>query len=203
MIRILVLFAIALAYSITRYVVFKPSNLEHLPVFVVNKAVSMGAALCFAMAFWRQWRRRRGHEGGDDPDVWFRAGVCGALMHIPMSLAILRPSYFKGFFDGDKLSFGGEAVFLFGACTAAGIYLVTRPHVSPTPRWWISLGTMTALFGHTLAMGLARGLNINASHGYLPPMWLISLIGIGAGLAFVLMSRPAGEARGAPSVGGG
>lgn len=88
------------------------------------------------------------------------------------------------------MSFNGEMVFLFGALTAGGIYLLTRTHWTALHRWWLSLGTMLTLFTHTLCMGIARGVNINRTHAYLPPMWLLSLIGIALGVAFLLMNRP-------------
>lgn len=84
----------------------------------------------------------------------------------------------------------GEAVFLFGALTAVGIYMLTRQDWSRLHRWGLSLATMLVLFTHTLFMGLSRGLNINASHAYLPPMWLLSLVGIALGVLFLIGDRP-------------
>jgi hypothetical protein len=81
----------AVLYAVVRYAVFMPQNYEHLPVNVGNKGVSMAAALCFATAFWRQWQHTRGAAGGTDPAAWFRAGVFGAVCHVPLSLSILRP----------------------------------------------------------------------------------------------------------------
>ena len=194
LLKIVLLYGVSMGYSAVRYIVFAPQNLEHLPVFVLNKGISMAAALCFAMAFWVQWRRLRGAidggMGGIEPATWFRAGVVGVFAHIPMSLAILRPAYFKEFFLGERFSFTGEAVFLFGAATAGGIYLLSRTTWSQRDRWWLSLATLATLLAHTLCMGIARGLNINRSHAYLPPMWLLSLIGIALGMIFLLMSRP-------------
>lgn len=184
------LYVAALVYAVVRYVVFAPKNLDHLPVFVVNKGVSMAAALCFVAGFWAQWRRSRGKSNGTDPGTWFRAGVFGAVAHIPMSLAILRPDYFAEFFAGNRLSFNGEAIVLFGGLTAGTVYLLGRANWTPRQRWWLSLGSVAVLAGHTLCMGIARGLNINASHAYLPPMWLLSLVGVVAGAWFLLLSRP-------------
>ena len=149
----------------------------------------MAAAFCFALAFWYQWRGRdRPH--GAEAAAWFRAGIFGAFVHVPMSLAILRPGYFKEFFAGDRLSFNGEAVFLFGALTAGGIYLLGRTHWTAQQRWWLSVATVATLFTHTLCMGIARGLNINSSHGYLPPMWQLSVVGIALGAGLLLRSYP-------------
>lgn len=184
------LYLLCALYALLRYVAFMPENRANLPVFVLNKAVAMGAALCFVLAFWLQWRRRLGRAQGQDPALWFRAGLAGVVVHIPMALTILSPAYFEEFFAGDRFSFNGEAVVMFGAFAAAGVFLLTRPAWSPDQRWALSLATMGLLLGHTLAMGLARGLNVTRSHGYLPPMWLLSLLGIALGLGFVLMSRP-------------
>jgi hypothetical protein len=42
-------------------------------------------------------------------------------------------------------------------------------------------------------MGYCRGLNINASHAYLPPMWLISAVMIFVGIVVLLLTRPKPE----------
>ncbi len=187
---VMTLWLASLAYAVVRYVAFAPKNLENLPVFVLNKGVSMAAALCFAAAFLQQWRQGRGRSVGVEPGLWFRAGVYGVIAHIPMSLVVLRPAYFKEFFNGDRLNFGGEAVFLFGALTAGAVYLHHRAGWTALKRWTLSLVTLGLLFGHVLAMGICRGLNINRSHAYLPPMWLLSLIAVVAGIIFLLASRP-------------
>ncbi|MCW5767124.1 MAG: hypothetical protein KIT19_00430 [Phycisphaeraceae bacterium] len=195
---IVALFACSIIYSAIRYVAFAPKNLENLPVFVVNKGVSMAAALCFLAAFVQQFRRQRGATIGVQPSSWFRAGVFGAIWHIPMSLAVLRPAYFKEFFipateaaaASGRMSFAGEMVFCFGGLAAGGLYLLTRQQWTPLQRWWLSVGAMVMLQVHVLAMGYCRGLNINASHAYMPPMWLLSAVGVFACLVVLLVSRP-------------
>lgn len=198
---ILALFATSIIYSAIRYVVFAPKNLENLPVFVVNKGVSMAAALCFVAAFVQQLRRQRGAAIRLEPASWFRAGIFGAIWHVPMSLAILLPSYFKEFFAAareaaaatGRMGFAGEMVFCFGGLAAAMVYLLTRPNWTALQRWWLSLAAILMLQTHVLAMGYCRGLNINASHAYLPPMWLLSAVGIFVGVVVLLLSRPKPE----------
>ena len=188
--RILWLYGASVLYSVVRYAVFAPQNFQNLPIFIVNKGVAMAVALCFAVAFWQQLRMRDAAVRAQAAAAWFRAGIWGICAHIPMSLSLLRPGYFPEFFSAERFSFNGEAVLLFGALTTGGVYLLTRTHWTAALRWRLSMLTMTALFAHTLFMGIARGVNIKASHGYLPPMWLLSLIGIAAGIAFLLRSRP-------------
>lgn len=189
--RIVLVYGLAVAYSILRYVVFAPENLRHLPALVVNKGVSMAAAICFAWALFQQGWRLRGTAVSSDPAAWFRAGLFGVFVHIPLSLAILRPAYFKEFFLNERLSFNGEAVFLFGGLTAGGLYLLGRSGWTERHRWWLAIATLTTLFAHVLCMGIARGLNLHAGHGYLPPMWLLSLAAIAAGIASLIRNRPA------------
>jgi hypothetical protein len=203
------LYLLSIAYSVVRYVVFAPKNAEHIPVFIVNKGLSMAAALCFTTAFFLQLRQLRRStspppEPANPPAThWFRAGVFGVIAHIPLSLTILQPSYFKEFFldpsaasaAGPRLSWSGEMVFLFGALGAAGVYLLTRATWSALARWQLSLATMLVLLAHVCWMGYNRGLNINASHAYLPPMWLLSALGLAAGVAFLLLSKPATNTR--------
>jgi hypothetical protein len=284
---IIVVYVASIVYSVVRYVAFAPKNVEHIPAFIVNKGVSMAAAICFAVAFWTLAReaglRRRTQEGighqasgirreqgaaggswqvapGADlrmPDAgsqmplaapaltpptaptaptasarWFRAGVFGVIWHIPVSLAILRPSYFKEFFlpapklasdaaggvsgaaggagaqpgvltdallaqlsGGPRMSTAGEMVFMFGGLATALLFLNLRPpaFITPIARWWLSLAFMLCLTAHVASMGYSRGLNINITHAYLPPMWLLSVIALGLGVVYVLLTRPRGR----------
>ncbi|MEX2214642.1 MAG: hypothetical protein WD768_10970 [Phycisphaeraceae bacterium] len=192
---ILGLYSICITYSVIRYIVFAPKNIEHLPIFIVNKGWSMAAALSFVFGFFQQMRKDRGATLSVEPSAWFRAGVYGSIAHIPMSLAILRPGYFKEFFiaDGARMSFYGEMVFLFGGITAACVYLLTRTHWTPILRWRLSLLTMLTLATHVTFMGICRGLNINKSHAYMPPMWLLSLIGVALGLWWLVRSKPTND----------
>lgn len=186
-------FLASLIYAVVRYVAFAPKNLENLPVFVMNKGISTAAVICLMAAFILHWRQQRRGGKGADPGSWFRAGLAAAVSHIPLSLTILKPDYFPEFFGPKgRLHFGGEMVFLCGGLAAACFYLVSRPALTLQRRWLWSLAAMLVLFGHVLSMGLCRGLNINASHAYLPPMWLLSLLAIAVGLGMLLLAgRPA------------
>ena len=200
---IVVVYVVSCVYAVVRYVAFTPKYAENIPVFIMNKGVAMAAALCLSLGFWSQWRRSRGELMGVvtrvEPAVWFRAGVFGAVWHIPMALAILRPAYFHDFFVasgvggsdglGPKLSTGGETIFFFGGLASGLVFLLLRPQMGERARWVASIAMMSALLGHVLAMGWCRGLNIKAQYGYLPPMWLISAVGVGVGLVVVLGTR--------------
>lgn len=195
----LICYGLALAYAVVRYGVFAPQNLQHLPAFVLNKGISMAAAFCFVLAFREQCRREHGRSRGMEPAAWFRAGLFGVWAHVPLSLALLRPAYFREFHAGERLSFTGEAIFLFGALAVGCIYLLSRPGRTPRGRWWGSLATLLLVATHVLCMGLSRGLNINRSHAWLPPMWLLSLVGLALGIAYLLRTRSGLPAPTAPT----
>jgi hypothetical protein len=195
---IVALYAASVAYSVIRYVAFTPKNAGNIPVFIVNKAVAMAAVLCLALGFLAALRRQRGTEVRIDPATWFRAGTFGAVWHVPMSLVILDPAYFKEFFAppadpaaAPRLSTAGEFIFMFGGLAAAILFLLLRTQWTPLARWRLSLAVTGTLLCHVLAMGWCRGVNMTASHGYLPPMWLLSAIGIALGGWWLLRSRPA------------
>lgn len=132
--KIGLLFAGSAAYAAIRYVVFQPDHLHHVPLFIANKAISMGAAFSFAIAFWHQRGTRRSEPGGEVPcrsDAWLRAGVVGSLIHILMSVNLLRPGYFEEFFQSDQRMTGsGELIVALGAFAAGLLYLLTRRQIN-------------------------------------------------------------------------
>lgn len=201
---IVILYVACVVYAVVRYAVFVPKNWENLPVFIVNKGVAMGAAIAFTLALWGLVRGRLGGAPGvwgAEAAAWFRAGVFGAICHVPISIAILEPAYFKEFFVtvdpaafaatgiGPRMSFAGEMVFILGGLAAGTLYLITRQTWSARARWWLNVTFATVLTGHVLMMGYNRGVNINASHAYLPPMWLLSAIAGGIGIVMAVRLR--------------
>jgi hypothetical protein len=195
MLKIIIVYTFSVAYAVVRYVVFNPENIDNLPVFVFNKGISMAAAFCFTLAFYSRWRARIPDRIGG-AGAWFRAGIFGVFAHVPLSLAILNPEYFPEFYADGRLRFGGESVVFFGAVTLGGIYLLSKTDSILKHRWILSLATMAALLSHTLSMGIARGLNIDSRHGFLPPMWLLSMIGIALGIGFILKNHSDGASSG-------
>lgn len=191
------LYSSALIYALIRYVVFAPKNLENVPVFIINKGVSMAAALCFSIAFFLKYRDSNRdcdvaevNVGSDRAALWYRAGTMGAIAHIPLSLSILQPSYFPEFFRGERFHVFGETVILLGSLSAVWLYSLAQQRISSHARWILSVVFLLTLSGHVMAMGWCRGIHLNAQHAYLPPMWLLSLFGLIWGLAYCWKVRP-------------
>jgi multisubunit Na+/H+ antiporter MnhG subunit len=176
-------------YAVVRYVAFTPKYADHIPGFIFNKAVGMAASLFLVCAFWSKCR-----GWIENADTYFRATFVAVVIHIPLSIVLLNPGYFPEFFvhDGSKLKFWGEMVILFGALGLALLWQNNRARLSlPSPKK-LESALFAVLFCHVGSMGICRGVNINAKHAYLPPMWLLSLVGISVGL-WVVRTRNIGN----------
>ena len=101
-------------------------------------------------------------------------------MHVPMALTVLRPGYFPEFFesDGARLRLMGELVFFFGATGLGLTWLLTHGQLAAKLRDRLSVLLLAVISAHVGAMGICRGIHINAKHAYLPPMWMLSLIAL-------------------------
>jgi len=100
---------ICFLYANLRYVVFGPEVVAHIPLYIMNKALSWSglATIGLSKVFGQAETRRM-------------AGLLGTVMigmHVVMSLLILRPEYLGKFFnslDGMRMTWEGEAAMLFG-----------------------------------------------------------------------------------------
>jgi hypothetical protein len=75
-------------YAVVRYCGFGGVSPIHVPVFVLNKSISMSAAMALLMASVSFMRSRR-----DATVFWSKACTHLAFIHILMSLAFLSPGY--------------------------------------------------------------------------------------------------------------
>lgn len=165
-------------YAVVRYVVFVPKYVDHIPSFILNKAVGMAASFFLVWAFWSKFRGKL-----ENADAYFRATFIAVVIHIPLSLVLLKPGYFPEFFlDDGMLKFWGEMVILCGGLSLALLWQNNRARLPLLSKQKLAIALLSALFCHVGSMGICRGVNISAKHAYLPPMWLLSLIGIGVGL---------------------
>lgn len=115
-------FGVCLVYAVLRYHVLKEVAWDHFPVFIFNKALSLTATAMLALSFWPRQFASPGFIA-----CRRELGICGfslAAVHAGLSVLILRPSYFPGFFDGLRLNFHGELAMLtgvLGMVTFAGL----------------------------------------------------------------------------------
>ena len=97
-----------------------------------------------------------------------------AFVHAVLSLGLLRPAYYPGFFGDGTLTASAEGMLLFGALAAYLYWLVFRS--GPAHRSFPALKVLAAacLCGHLLLMGSPKWIRPGDWPGHLPNMSLIS-----------------------------
>jgi hypothetical protein len=203
------LLLVTFAYATTRYVVFGPWSVGHIPLYVLNKAISWSAlwllALALALGPLARLAPRRfaGH-------LWRRRyfGIMGFLLaslHVVMSLAILNYAYYRQFF---RQAFELTALAEFSmAMGALAWFLLLAPLAASLPgareqmsaRYWQRLQGIGAwgllLGGLHVGYGAPGWLAPATWYGGLPPITLCSASGVAIALALrMLAPRASGDA---------
>src|SRR4051812_48731969 len=75
-------------YTLVRYVAFLPENAA-MPMFLLNKAVSMAGAIFLVVALFHRLRDRQAQAA-----FFFQVMLFAIVMHVALSLALLKPAYF-------------------------------------------------------------------------------------------------------------
>ncbi len=115
---LVIVFLITFSYSILRYNVFKGEGIEHLPLYISNKAISLGATILIGISFLLGPLCRFSKKFV--PKLYLRKyiGILGfgvAAIHGIISLLIFNQAYYGKFFlESGKLTFAGELSMLFG-----------------------------------------------------------------------------------------
>ncbi len=198
------LLLLTLTYATTRYVVFGPWNAGHIPLYVLNKAISWSAlwlvALALALGPLARLAPRRFAR-----HLWRRRyfGIMGFLLaslHVVMSLAILNYAYYRQFF---RQAFELTALAEFSmAMGALAWFLLLAPLAGSLPgareqmsaRYWQLLQKIGAwgllLGGLHVGYGVPGWLTPAAWYGGLPPITLWSAGGVALALALRMLAPP-------------
>jgi hypothetical protein len=163
-------------YAIMRYIVFQGVSLENLPVYVLNKAVSFAGLILLALS--------RCHHDRALRKEWGTAGLILIALHVLLSLPILQPAYFSGFFhQSGKMNWQGETSLLAGALASFLLWYLfaasqkrngtqmTENH-SLAPFAGRALLILAAL--HVALMGYAGWFEVQMWPGYMPPITLLA-----------------------------
>ena len=182
-------------YSNLRYVIFGPEGVAHIPLFIMNKALSWsGLATIGLSKVLRQTEASR------------KAGLLGALMigmHVVVSLLILRPEYLGKFFnsiDGMRMTWKGEAAILSGvlglACLTCLLWNTATTHkeadksirIRSVLQWSINALLFCGAL-HVAFMGWDDWFEPTkwAKFGYLPPITMLSFL---TAVIFLFVRRP-------------
>ncbi|MBJ6724232.1 hypothetical protein [Geomesophilobacter sediminis] len=172
-------------YAVMRYTGFGGVSPVHIPVHLLNKALSMSAAYCLFMASLELLRTRK-----EAFDFWRKACVNLAFVHVLLSLGILNKAYFPKFFSGEMMNLTGELTFLMGAL---GIYCFWRLltfEMTPRVRRIMMASASAFVATHLFIMGYDGWLTVEKWNGGLPPITLLSfLLVVGSLAVFVRLTE--------------
>ena len=193
-----------IAYAVLRYLVLGPVPWKDLPLFILNKGLSLAAFILLTLNF---SIGPLNSLGARVPASWLTArkalGMTGfllVLIHALMSFLLFSAARYKGFFveDGTLTLAGGLAmlfgvlgfVFLWGYNLSLQTFLRED---SAFIRFLTSRRTM--LFGlvlgglHLLFMGYEGWLKPEGWHGGLPPISLVAFTFFVVGYGLNLFGR--------------
>ncbi len=182
--QFLTAFLFTTLYAIIRYAGFGHVSLIHVPVYILNKSISMTAVETLLLAALGVMRSEKDR-------VRFWSSVCSQLVfvHILLSLGILSKGYFASYFDGDKMSLTGEVVLLRGALASYCFWRLKATGVSPALQRTLTLLACGLVAVHLFAMGFDGWLQVQKWNGGLPPITLLSFLLVLSSLAVFLWTR--------------
>ena len=192
---ILTFFGISFVYANLRYVVFGLEPLAHIPLFIMNKALSWSGLATIGLSKVLCYSKERK-----------TAGLIGAAMigmHTIISLIILRPEYLGKFYnqtDGMRMTGAGETAILFGVlglmCIACLLWnsiprINAAQNSDGATNIFPKLSNVVLLCGaiHVTLMGWSDWFEPSnwAKFGYLPPISMLSFL---TTVTFLIMPNP-------------
>ncbi len=175
---IALVFAVSISYAIVRYNVFKGVPLEHLPMYVLNKAVAMTALFFIGLSNTSSQLNTRKSAG--------RTGFSIAVLHGLISMSLLSPDYYAKLFsqasDIQGLSLQGELSVLAGCLGMFTLALLAWPKARETAEaWrkaipWMTRGILGLIALHCLFYGWSGWWTPSHWPGSLPPITLLSFL---------------------------
>jgi len=192
----IVVFAAVLAYAVVRYVVFKGVSSEHVPVYILNKAVAVMSLYFLGVSIASADKALRRRSG--------MLGFAAAGLHVLLTQPILTPAYLPKLFiqpDGSA-GFGvsAEAALLCGALGFLGLFILAWPKSPESPGAkhgtvvLLSRAAVAAAAAHCLFLGGSGWFNPATWPGFLPPITLLAFVYACAALALSFRRTRGGAA---------
>jgi hypothetical protein len=190
----LLVFSVSLIYAVLRYHIFGGVDLRHFPLYVFNKVVALSGFLLLISSSLLSLVNSRIKE---ERDMIGFGSLILIIIHVFISLAILGPEYFQKFYSPDgRMNLTGELSMFFGVLGLASMWMVNRyfslsgmlnrgSGAKKEFKKLINLAIIAGFF-HTLIMGLKGWLIPAEWHGYLPPITLLSALGVLVWIYFLL-----------------
>lgn len=157
--------ALSLVYAIVRYNIFRGDSWEQLPVFIVNKAVSVAALVLLGASRVIADKGRRK-----------RLGLLGFLftaLHLVLSLMILNPEYMsKMYLPTGRMTWSGELSMLTGSvATVLVTWLAYTTTLHPLDRQTDSTSLVPGMARIVLVLAAAHVLYMGYGAWFAPSTW--------------------------------
>ena len=162
-------------YAVARYNHFGDVSTQNIPVYILNKSISVSSVVFLLLAGWH-------HTRGNDlvAKFWGTNSLHFAMLHIVLSFVLLSESYYPKLYNDGMMNLNGEACVLFGVLAA---YLYVLLAIRSSRNFFVMFKCLAAgaICLHLFFMGYFNWFTTTDWPGQLPPISLISfLIGIAA-----------------------
>lgn len=182
---------ISIGYAVLRYNVAGTVAWKDLPIFILNKGVSLAAIVLLTFSFTIRPLLSLGfpalYFGLEGRKILGISGLLLTIFHVLLSFLIFNPQYYPKFFDSDNsLSVIGNFSLLAGMASfmILGLYHWCFRNRSKNKEMLIDiitskeflLGLLFLLGVHLFFMGYSTWFHPSKWHGGLPPISLISFV---------------------------
>ena len=200
---IILIFIFSVTYSIVRYHIFGGVEWSQLPVFIMNKIMSMNGLILLTFTLSLKPLK---NKGINISQKWLRGrkviGVVGfvsILIHIILSALLFSPVYYNKFFNTDgTLTLNSGLSMIFGVLAFVMLWYYNLSFYNPQKdieknmvvrsRGFLLL-IMPFVAIHLFFMGYKGWLNPAGWHGGIPPISLITFVIIIAGCFINVLGR--------------
>ena len=179
-----------LAYAGVRYHVVQGVPLSQAPLYILNKAISLGGLALLAMSF--LVGKVAGLRWADRRTKLVVIKFCGLVgfsligAHVLMSLALLDPAYYAKFYVDQKFNLIGELNLTLGIFA---LWCFSLPAITSLPYMYDELGAdrwlraqrigylgLATAAGHVLVMGLPGWLHPADWPAGMPPITALAFV---------------------------
>jgi len=179
-----------LIYAGIRYHVVEGVALTHAPLYILNKAISLGGLAFLATSY--LVGKVAGLRWDDRRIQLVVIKFCGLMgfslivAHVLMSLALLDPAYYAKFYAGAKFNLTGELSLSLGVLA---LWCFTLPTITSLPYMYEELGAerwlrsqragyagLMLAAGHVLVMGVLAWLRPGDWPAALPPITALAFV---------------------------
>ncbi len=173
-------FIILLMYAVLRYNIFGDVPWTDIPLFIVNKALSLTTVVLLFSTISRKEKVRKRLK-----ELWKSIFVLTSI-HVFISFLLLDPEYFRNFYSAGTLNLLGYLSISFGISAFIGIIILNSNKILPTKnanftisysvRHTIQKVIPILIVGHLMSTGYKGWLSPMNWHGYLFPISLIAFV---------------------------